>query len=83
MSKTNRSYRIRTEIHPKEQFINVDFNQNYDTFEILSLEINQTNSYRLMSSNTGVIVGRVLANGGFGIPNAKVGVFVEDDGSEE
>lgn len=83
MSKTNRSYRIRTEIHPKEQFINVDFNQNYDTFEILSLEINQTNSYRLMSSNTGVIVGRVLANGGFGIPNAKVGVFVEYDGSED
>lgn len=29
-----------------------------------------------MTSKTGVVIGRVLANGGFGIPNAKVSIFI-------
>lgn len=83
MSDTNRSFRIRAKINSDEQFVNVDFTQNYDKFEILSLTLNQSNSYRLMNSNTGIIAGRVLANEGFGIPNAKLSVFIKYDGNDE
>ena len=37
----------------------------------------QEDAYKLYTSSYGVIVGRIIANGGFGIPNAKVSVFVE------
>ena len=43
----------------------------------MSLKINQEDTYRLHASNYGVVVGRVLANNGFGIQNAKVSVFIE------
>lgn len=82
MSKHNKSYRIRTSVGADNHYINFNMNQSYNKFEILSLEINQDNVYRLMQSNTGIIVGRVVANGGFGIPNAKLSIFVEYDGSE-
>lgn len=81
MSKSNKSFRVRTNIN--DQFVNVDFTQNFDKFEILSLEISQSNSYRLMNSNTGIVVGRVLANDGFGVPNAKISVFVPYDNEAE
>jgi hypothetical protein len=35
-----------------------------------------------MNSKTGIIVGRVLANDGFGIPNAKLSVFIEYDSDD-
>ena len=44
--------------------------------EILSLRISQEDTYKLQTSNYGIVVGRVLANDAFGIPNAKVSVFV-------
>lgn len=83
MSETNKSFRIRTNVNADEQYVNVDFTQNYEKIEILSLEINQSNSYRLMNSNTGIVVGRVLANEGFGIPNAKVSVFIRYDNTDD
>lgn len=82
MSKSNKSYRIRTNINSENQYINVDIVQNYEKFEILSLDINQSNVYNLMNSKTGIIVGRVLANDGFGIPNAKLSVFIEYDSDD-
>lgn len=82
MSKSNKSYRIRTNINSENQYINVDIVQNYEKFEILSLDINQSNVYNLMNSKTGIIVGRVLANDGFGIPNAKLSVFIEYDSND-
>lgn len=82
MSKSNKSYRIRTNINSENQYINVDIVQNYEKFEILSLDINQSNVYNLMNSKTGIIVGRVLANDGFGIPNAKLSVFITYDSDD-
>ena len=82
MSKSNKSYRIRTNINSENQYINVDIVQNYEKFEILSLDINQSNVYNLMNSKTGIIVGRVLANDGFGIPNAKLSVFITYDSND-
>ena len=78
MSETNKTYRIRTEVGTDKN-LTVKLDQEYNTFEILSLQINQEDTYRLQSVNYGVIVGRVLANGGFGIPNAKVSVFIESE----
>ena len=80
MSETNKTYRIRTDLGINSS-INVKLDQDYNTFEILSLQLNQEDTYRLQTVNYGVIVGRVLANGGFGVPNAKISVFIESEES--
>lgn len=77
MSK-DKSYRIRANVgNETEKVLYVNLEQTYDSLDILSLKINQTNAYKLYQSNYGVIVGRVYANGGFGVPNAKISVFIE------
>ena len=78
MNDTNQTYRIRTEVGVNKN-LTVKLEQDYNTFEILSLKLTQEDAYRLQSVNYGVVVGRVLANGGFGVPNAKVSVFIESD----
>lgn len=83
MSDSNRTYRIRTKVGEEKPYkIDVALTQTYDMFEILSLKLNQKNEYNYYDSNYGVVVGRVLANKGFGIPNAKVSVFIEVDAEE-
>ena len=82
MSEYNKSYRIKTNIGgADDNSLAVDLNllQDYDVFEILSLKIDTENLYKYHTSNYGCLVGRVLANGGVGIPNAKLSVFVEAD----
>lgn len=74
----NKSYRIKADVG-NEKVINVELQQDINILEILSLKINQEDVYKLHSSNYGVIVGRVVANGGYGITNAKVSVFIELD----
>ena len=77
----NKSYRIRTAVgNEAPSSVNVNLDQTFDTVDVLSLEIRQENFYKMPASGYGVIVGRVLANGGFGIPNAKVSVFVPYNG---
>lgn len=73
----NKAYRIRTKVGEEPGVINLNINKSYDLFEILSLKLTQEDAYKLYTSSYGVIVGRVLANKGFGIPNAKVSVFIE------
>lgn len=82
MSENNKSYRIRTnvgETNTNGDYINIDVNllQDYDLFEILSLKIGTENLYKYHTSKYGCIVGRVLANGGVGVPNAKISVFIK------
>lgn len=81
MSEFNKSYRIRTEVG-KDTQLHVKLDQKYDVLEIMSLKIDQENAYRLHTSNYGVIAGRVLANGSFGIPNAKISVFINIDDND-
>lgn len=78
MEKYNKTYRIRTEVG-KDTHLHVKLEQDYDVIEIMSLKINQKNAYRLHTSDYGVIAGRVLANDAFGVPNAKVSVFISID----
>ena len=78
-----RRYRIKANIG-EDSVLNVNFKQDVDLYEILSLNIakddfeklKRNNAYKLFSSDYGVIVGRVLANDAFGVPNAKVSVFI-------
>lgn len=69
------SYRIRTELGVNKT-INVQLDQDFEFLEILSLKIQQTDVYSRSCSEYGVVVGRVTANNGFGIPNARVSVFL-------
>ena len=86
MSENNNTYRIRTDIGDKlnVDYITLDTNllQDYDTFDILSLKIDSVDTYKLHNANYGVVVGRVLANNGFGIPNAKISIFIEADSED-
>ena len=78
MSKFNKSYRIRTDVG-KDTSLYVKLDREYDVLEIMSLKINQSNAYKLHTSEYGVIAGRVLANDAFGIPNAKISVFISTE----
>ena len=80
MAEGYKSYRIRTKVgQDAPNVVNVHLDQTYDEFQILSLKIDQKNSYNLYQSDKGIIVGRVLANGGVGVSNAKVSIFIETD----
>ena len=81
MQGNNKSFRIRTNIGDDSN-VHVNLTQDYDTFEILSLKINTDGVYKLHNSNYGVVVGRVLANNGFGVPNAKISIFIEAEFDE-
>ena len=74
----DKNYRIHTNII-SDTFLNVNMQQDFDFLEVLSLKLRQKDAYRLHSSNYGIIIGRVLANDAFGIPNAKISIFVERD----
>jgi hypothetical protein len=71
----SKSYRIRTQVGVDRQ-INVQLDQDFDQIEILSLKIRSEDVYTRMCADYGVVVGRVFANGGYGIPNAKLSIFV-------
>ena len=78
-----RKYRIKVNVG-EDKVLNVQFRQDIDLYEILSLSISndsinslkRENAYKLFSSDYGVVIGRVLANDAFGVPNAKVSVFI-------
>lgn len=80
MSNSNKTYRINTKVGvDNNNNINLNLNvlQKYDILEILSLKIGTENVYKTHTSGYGCIVGRVLANGGVGVPNAKISIFIE------
>lgn len=79
MSKT---IRIRTTPGGGNHYLKVNLEQDFDILEILSLKLTQEDVYRQFYSDYGVVVGRVFCNGGLGIPNAKVSIFVPLDPNE-
>lgn len=86
MSEVNKTYRIRTQVgsEASDGYISLDANlvQDYEAFDILSVKISSSDTYRLHNANYGVVVGRVIANNGFGVPNAKLSIFIESDSSD-
>lgn len=81
MAETNKTYRVRTSVG-EDNYLNVLLDQDYDAFDILSVSINSADVYKLHNANYGVVVGRVYANGGFGVPNAKISIFISVDSEE-
>ena len=73
------SIRIRTTPNGNDKYLKVKLEQDFDFIEILSLKISQEDVYRKFCSDYGTIVGRVTVNNGFGVPNAKVSVFIPLD----
>ena len=82
MSENNKTYRIHTTVG-SDKYVNVMLEQDYENFEILSLKIDRENAYKMHTSNYGCIAGRVLANGAYGIPNAKISVFIPTEETDE
>jgi hypothetical protein len=72
------TYRIRTELGVNKT-IQVKLEQNYDTLELLSLTISPNNLYTRACANYGVVCGRVFCNNGFGLPNARLSIFIPID----
>ena len=79
----SKSIRVRTTPgDDSEKYIKVKLKQDYDFLEILSLKLEQTDEYKSFCSDYGVIAGRVIINGGFGVPNTKVSIFVPIDSND-
>ena len=79
-----KSIRIRTEVGQNtSKHLNIKLEQDFDFLEILSLKLLQNDIYIKQCSDYGVVVGRVLVNNGYGIPNAKISVFIPLDNEDE
>jgi hypothetical protein len=72
----SKSIRINTTPLGNDKHLKVKIDQDFDFLEILSLKITQTEAYTKYCSDYGVVVGRVVVNNGFGIPNAKISIFI-------
>jgi hypothetical protein len=73
--KANKSIRLRTEPGSSKNIV-VKIEQEFDTLDFLSLKITQEEAYRNFCSDYGVVAGRVIANDGFGVENAKISIFI-------
>ncbi len=76
------SYRIRTELGINKT-INIQLDQEFEFLEILSLKLQQEDVYIKSCAEYGVVVGRVTANNGFGLPNARVSIFIPIESVDE
>jgi hypothetical protein len=72
----NKSLRIPTSAGGNDKYVTIKLENEVDFYEVLSLQINQKDIYGSFNSDYGVIIGRVIANGGVGIPNAKISIFI-------
>ena len=79
---SSKSFRVRTQVG-KDQKLTFELKQDFDLLEILSLSLTQREVYTRMCADFGVVCGRVIVNGGFGIPNAKVSIFIPLDSSDK
>lgn len=83
MADLNKSIRLSTTPGGNDKYLNLKLEQNFDFLEVLSLKISQEDLYTSFCSNYGVVVGRVIANKGFGVPNAKVSIFIPISDEDE
>lgn len=77
-----KSIRLRTQ-PGVDRNINVKIDQDFDSLEILSLKLRQEDLYTQFCADYGVVVGRVIANNGLGIPNAHISIFIPLDAVDE
>ena len=75
--------RIKTTPNGSDKYLKVKIDQEFDFIEVLSMKITQEEAYRNFCSDYGAIVGRVIINSGFGLPNARVSVFLPIDDEDK
>jgi len=75
MNKSQRIY-LDPNQEGNDMYMKVRLQQETDSIEFLSMKIDTKDVYRDFNADYGVLVGRVTANGGIGIPNAKVSIFI-------
>jgi len=77
----NKSQRIQLNNNEpdSDSHIIIKLDQNVDTLELLSMNLSTKDIYQNFNADYGVLIGRVIANGGIGIPNAKISVFIPLD----
>jgi hypothetical protein len=68
-------HRILTNVG-KDKLVTVELQQKFDLLEILSLKFTQQDTYASLCADYGVVCGRISVNNGFGVPNARVSIFV-------
>lgn len=74
----SKSYRFRTKVGVDRE-VRLNIEQDFDFLEILSLKLRQEDLYERFCADYGVVTGRVIANGGFGVPNVNISIFVPLD----
>jgi hypothetical protein len=81
----NNSQRIRLDsgVTDTDKHIFFKLEQETDTLELLSLKLDTKEAYGSFNADYGVLVGRVIANNGIGIPNTKVSIFIPLDENDE
>jgi hypothetical protein len=75
MNKSQRIY-LNTGTTQNDKYIQFQLEQDVDTIEFMTMNIYTKDAYQDFNSDYGVLVGRVIANGGIGIPNAKISIFI-------
>ena len=75
-------HRINTNLNGDKK-VTVELKQDYDLLEILSLKFTQQDAYTSLCADYGVVCGRVTANNGLGIPNARVSILVPISDQDE
>lgn len=71
-------HRIHTNIG-EDQYIKFEVKQDFDLLEVLSLKLSQRDAYTSLCADYGVVCGRLTVNNGFGVPNARVSIFIPLD----
>ena len=77
-----KNYRFRT-TPGQDKNIRMTIEQDFDFIEILSIKLKQSDVYTRFCADYGVVTGRVVANGGFGVPNVSISVFVPLSSEDE
>jgi hypothetical protein len=75
MNTSQRIY-LSTGITGNNKTIIVKLQQDVEQLQFMTLNIYTKDAYQDFNSDYGVLVGRVIANGGIGIPNAKISIFI-------
>ena len=78
----SKSYRFRTKLN-QDREVRLNIEQDFDMIEILSLKLKQSDVYTRFCADYGVVAGRVIANGGYGVPNVPISIFVPLSAQDE
>jgi hypothetical protein len=78
----SKNYRFRTKVG-QDREVRLQIDQDFDMIEILSLKLKQEDVYTRFCADYGVVAGRVIANGGYGVPNVSISIFVPLSAQDE